>query len=80
MPRVLNTAKKMGYNPASFKQCIESSAIKKQLLEDVAEGDSAGVKATPTLYLNGKKLKHAHHPVILSGILDYAYKKETGGK
>ena len=54
-------ANRIGINGAILLQTMESPAIQQRILEDVQRGDDAKVDATPTFYINGKKV-----PVSLS--------------
>jgi uncharacterized membrane protein/predicted DsbA family dithiol-disulfide isomerase len=75
MGKIKEIAQKMGFNPGIMKDCINSAPVKKQILEDVAEGDSAQVSGTPAVFLNGKRVNYAHHPVILSAVIKHVYNK-----
>jgi len=49
-------AEKLNLETARFSDDMRSSAVKDRILRDQKEGTTAGVNATPTFYLNGKKL------------------------
>lgn len=46
-----------GLNKDKIKEAINNSTYNQKINDDLAEGNSIGVNATPTFYLNGKKLK-----------------------
>jgi protein-disulfide isomerase/uncharacterized membrane protein len=46
----------VGLNPAAFGACLDSPATRDQLQAEIAEANRVGVKGTPTLYINGKRL------------------------
>jgi protein-disulfide isomerase len=37
---------------------MNKPALKEYIIEDLREGTAAGVKGTPTVYINGKKMRH----------------------
>jgi protein-disulfide isomerase/uncharacterized membrane protein len=45
-----------GVDAGAFKQCLASSDAKQRLQGQIAEAVAVGVEATPTVFLNGKKL------------------------
>ncbi|PKN56211.1 MAG: thioredoxin [Deltaproteobacteria bacterium HGW-Deltaproteobacteria-14] len=48
-------AKAIGLDEAKFAACFESAKHKTDIEADMAEGREAGVRGTPTLYINGRK-------------------------
>ncbi len=48
-------AKKVGLDAAKFDACMADPAMKKQVESDMAEGRAAGVRGTPTIFINGRK-------------------------
>ena len=50
---VLDTARKIGLDMERFAVCLEAEKTAKALAEDIALAHSAGVRATPTLLVNG---------------------------
>jgi protein-disulfide isomerase len=54
--KILGYAKNLGLDVAQFTKDLDSPEIKKIVDRDVADGDTLGVNATPTFYLNGEKL------------------------
>ena len=53
-------AKEAGLNLTKFNADLNDPALAKMVADDRAEGETAGIDATPTLYLNGVKLTDAH--------------------
>ena len=45
-----------GLDTAAFQACLDAPATRARLAADVEEGYRAGVRGTPTLFINGKKL------------------------
>ncbi|TNF29749.1 MAG: thioredoxin [Deltaproteobacteria bacterium] len=48
-------AKAVGLDETKFTACFDSAKYKGQIEADMAEGREAGVRGTPTLYINGRK-------------------------
>jgi protein-disulfide isomerase/uncharacterized membrane protein len=53
---VVRLAGEAGLNAQAMQGCLDDPKSKEELAADVAEGNRLGVSATPTLYVNGKKL------------------------
>jgi protein-disulfide isomerase/uncharacterized membrane protein len=49
-------AHEAGLDGASFKSCLSSPRTREALSRQIAEAVSIGVEATPTIFINGKKL------------------------
>jgi protein-disulfide isomerase len=49
-------AKNLGLNVDQFNQALTDHSFAKVIQQDAADGNNLGVDATPTFYLNGKKL------------------------
>ncbi len=52
-------AKETGLDVAKFRQDIASEAIKARVEKDHTDGTTAGIQATPTLYINGREYTDA---------------------
>jgi len=48
-------AKKIGLDVTRFKADMESKGADKKIAADLAEGEAAGVDATPSIYVNGRR-------------------------
>lgn len=70
MPLFEQFAKEAGLNLTKFKTDSADPAIAKMVADDRAEGDQAGIDATPTLYLNGVKVADAHTEEDLVRIIE----------
>ena len=55
-PDVVRLAAKAGLNAQALEACINDPRTKSQLEAQIAEAQRLGVQATPTLFVNGKKL------------------------
>ena len=53
---VVRLAGEAGLNAPALQGCLDDPKTKEALAADVAEGNRLGVSATPTLYVNGRKL------------------------
>jgi protein-disulfide isomerase/uncharacterized membrane protein len=53
---VVRIAGEAGLNGAAMQGCLDDPKTKEALAAQIAEGNRLGVSATPTLYVNGKKL------------------------
>lgn len=53
---VAGLAGELGMNESAFNTCIGASATRDRVMADVAEGGKAGVKGTPTIFINNRRL------------------------
>ena len=53
---VVRLAGEAGLNAAALEGCLDDPKTKAELAAQIAEGNRVGIAATPTLYINGKKL------------------------
>jgi protein-disulfide isomerase/uncharacterized membrane protein len=53
---VIRMATEAGLNPTAFEACINDPKTKQRLTAEINEAKRVGVQATPTLFINGKKL------------------------
>ena len=49
-------AKEVGLNMADFEKTMQSGVLETQVQKDLADGATAGVLGTPTLFVNGKRI------------------------
>jgi len=47
-------AKKIGLNKNKFERCLESGQFKERVQRDIARGQEAGVRGTPSIFINGE--------------------------
>jgi len=71
---VMDTASKIGLNLGEFKSCLDSGRGLKVVKEDIKAAHNAGVKSTPTLFINGRRLRGVPKPWVLNEILQYSQK------
>ena len=53
----LELAKQIGLQPESFKRSLDSPELEQTILNEAARAREAGINATPTFLVNGKKLE-----------------------
>jgi protein-disulfide isomerase len=73
--QLLVMAKGIGLDMAKFQADLDSPAIKKELEQDVRDGDDARVEGTPTLFINGQRYNGPLNAAALKVILDQQLKK-----
>lgn len=61
---VMGYARELGLDPAAFEAAYNAAIG--QVNSDVAQGDEAGVNATPTLYFNDRKYDGPMHPKYIA--------------
>jgi len=66
----------LGINVDQFKKDIDSDAVKNRVAVDIADGNTLGINATPTFFLNNQKIKN---PATLADFED-AVKKASSRK
>lgn len=55
---ITSTAAKLNLDMEKFARDLNSPAIKQQISKDLRDAQEAGVTGTPTIFINGKKLKN----------------------
>jgi protein-disulfide isomerase len=65
---VMGYAKELGLDPAKFEAAYNAAGA--QVATDLAQGDAAGVEATPTLYFNERKYEGPLHPKYIAMWID----------
>ncbi len=73
--QLLVMAKGIGLDMTKFQADLDSPAIKKELEQDVKDGDDARVEGTPTLFINGQRYNGPLNAAALKTILDQQLKK-----
>lgn len=48
-------AQSLGLDMSAFNSCYKDNQFKDEIQKDLADGDSLGVKGTPTIFVNGKR-------------------------
>jgi protein-disulfide isomerase len=65
---VMGYAKEIGLDPAQFEAAYNAAGA--QVAMDMAQGDTAGVQATPTLFFNDRKYSGPMHPKYIAMWVD----------
>ncbi len=71
MKAVYQTAADLNLDTEAFKDCIYSGRQLEKIRQDIQEGTRLGVQGTPSVWMNGRKLKAAN-PLILKHLLENA--------
>ncbi len=69
--RLIEFAAELNLNTTTFRSCLDSGRKRDEVLNDYQDGLNAGVRGTPTFFINGSKVegaipKNMLEPLILS--------------
>jgi protein-disulfide isomerase/uncharacterized membrane protein len=73
---LIQYATRLGMDVARFKDCLGSAAAQARVRDDATEGARLGIDSTPTVFINGRKIKGALEPELLANAVILA---KTGG-
>jgi protein-disulfide isomerase len=59
-----------GLNPEDIYSCSEEPWTRDRVMEDIQEGRKLGVRATPTMFINGYRLEGAFDSYTLSLLVE----------
>ncbi len=76
---MMNAATTVGMDAASFEKCVKGQETKDIVEAHIAEGIARGLRATPTIYINGKKIEGGMSRADLKKLLE-AEVATKGGK
>ncbi len=62
-------AQQIGLDPLRFEQCLASADTNAEIDRDVADAQNAGVRGTPTFFINGARVEGAIPYPVLSDIV-----------
>lgn len=68
----LHVAKAIGIDANKFKECVTSKKYAKQVADDLALGQKAGVTGTPSLFINGNMLVGAQPYSVFKDAIEQA--------
>ena len=71
---VINIASQISLDLNEFNSCLASGRGLEVVKEDIKTALNAGVKSTPTLFINGRTLRGVPKPLELNEILQYSKK------
>jgi protein-disulfide isomerase len=63
-------AKKIGLDSVKFAECLDANEFDKDIQADIDQGNSIGVKSTPTIFVNGQLVMGAQGVEVFSEIID----------
>ena len=64
----------VGLDRAPFTRCLDERRFRAAVEADAAEGRAAGVRGTPTFFINGEKLVGAHPVDNFRSVINEALK------
>ena len=70
--KLTEAAGSLGLNTSQFNQCLTSNKYQANVDKDIAEGQTAGVSGTPTLFINGKPIIGAEPYETIKAQIDAA--------
>ncbi len=73
--QLVTYAKQLGMDTAAFAKAYDSDAVNKDVADQIAAGKKLGVRGTPTVFVNGKKIMGAQPIANFRKLID-----ETLGK
>lgn len=56
--KFLDFAKELGLNIKTFKKSLKNPKLQKAISKDIRDGQGAGVTGTPSIFINGRRLKN----------------------
>lgn len=78
--KVLGWAVTAKLDPIALKACMDSKALDAQVAANMAEARSVGVSATPTTFINGRKLEGTLQWEVLEQLIKMELESATGAK
>jgi len=72
--KIVEWAGQSGLNGAQLGQCIETKATETEINQSIAEGHALGLRGTPTLFINGRKIGGLEWPdlqLVINTELEY---------
>ena len=74
---IFAVAAKIGLDMKKFQADLSSPEVQKMMVQDIQDGDNAGVNGTPTLFVNGKRYNSNVTLEALKPVLDAELKSPT---
>ncbi len=69
--KIQDIARELGYKTAEFEKQMADPGILSRIRQDLQDGTAAGVRGTPTVFINGRRLKNRS----LKGFQDLIHKE-----
>ncbi len=76
---LLGYAKRLGLDVQAFTACLDGQTFRDAVSADMREGETAGVGATPTFFVNGQKVEGAQSIEVFREAVEKAL-REAGGR
>lgn len=73
--RLYEFASELNLNVETFRDCLDSGRKREEVLEDYQDGLNAGVKGTPTFFLNGTKVEGSIPKELFEQVILYEPEK-----
>ena len=67
--RLIELAKEVNLNVLDFKQCLSSGRKTAEIEQDIADGVAAGVRATPTFFINNNRVEGAIPETVFAELI-----------
>jgi len=77
---ILGLAEKRGWDVEEFQACVDSPEIAAQVKKELVAGAKIQVTGTPSIFLNGKKLKYWRSPEFLRAAVEEEIEKSNKKK
>lgn len=71
-------AKKLGLDTKAFDACFDTNKYDAPIRKDMSQGESLGVTATPTFFINGRQILGAQPPEKFEQVIDEELAREKG--
>jgi protein-disulfide isomerase len=75
--RILDIAEKMGMARDLMQECIDSPETRARLKEELEAGHRIYVSGTPSIYLDGRKLRYWRDPKFLRAVVEEEIEKSS---
>lgn len=72
---IIGLAKKRGWDEADFAACLDSDDTKRRVVEQIDAGRRIHISGTPTIIINGRKLKFWRDPDYLRAVIKRELRK-----
>ncbi len=68
-------AAELGLDTEQFNQCLDSGKYQEKVRQETLEGKRAGVRGTPTLFVNGQLIERGGDYRVLSAVIESELQK-----
>jgi protein-disulfide isomerase len=69
-PGLERIASSLGVNMDTFRTCLSDPAVRKEIEEDMKQGESLGVSGTPAFFINGRVISGAQPVSAFTSLID----------